>query len=173
MTTSFRRPTRSRLTDTLTAALAPVAACGVALGALTTWVNTGNAGSPPRIEVADGRVWLPYGDTRATSAYFRVINSGGADDRLLGVTSTAVAGTPALSRHRMLDGNAATGQEVSSIPAPAGDTLSMSPDGFNVTVLAKPGWEIGDEVPFTLHFEHQGRITVSAVVLRPGTDDPS
>ncbi|MBG0851572.1 copper chaperone PCu(A)C [Streptomyces spinoverrucosus] len=170
MITSLWRPTRRRLTDTLIAAAAPVAASSLALGALTTWVNTGNAGSPPRVEVVDGRVWLPYGDTRATSAYFRIINSGGADDRLLKVTSAAVAGTPELSRHRMLDGNAATGEEVSSIPAPAGDTLSMSPDSFNVTVLAKSGWEIGDEVPFTLHFEHEGRIRVSALVLRPGTD---
>ena len=55
-------------TDTLLAALAPVAACGLALGGLSTWAAYGNAGSPARIAVTDGRVFLPSGDTRETAA---------------------------------------------------------------------------------------------------------
>ncbi len=54
------RPTRRRLTDTLLAALAPVAVCGLALGGLSTWTAYGNAGSPARIKVTDGRVFVPY-----------------------------------------------------------------------------------------------------------------
>ncbi|MFF4749439.1 copper chaperone PCu(A)C [Streptomyces sp. NPDC002514] len=165
-----RRPARRRVTDTLLAALVPVAACGVALGGLTTWVRTGNAGSPPRIAVTDGRVWLPFGNIRETSAYFRITNSGGADDRLLKVTSSAVAGAPVLSRHRMLDGNSAIGQQIQSAVTPAGDTLAMSPDSLNVEVRARPDWRPGDVVPFTLHFEHVGAVEVQAVVQRPGTD---
>ncbi|MFF1293910.1 MULTISPECIES: copper chaperone PCu(A)C [unclassified Streptomyces] len=163
------RPTRRRLTDTLTAALVPIAACGVALGALTTWVNAGNAGSPPRVSVTDGRVWTSLGNTPDTSAYFRITNSGGADDRLLKVTSSAVAGTPALYGHRMLTENTATDQEIDSIAAPAGQTVTMSPGVYNVTLRADKGWRVGDLVPFTLHFEREGRIDVLAVVQRPGT----
>ncbi|NUT30885.1 MAG: copper chaperone PCu(A)C, partial [Streptomyces sp.] len=83
------RPNRRRVADGLLAALAPIAASAVALGGLTTWVNLGNAGSPPRIAVTGGRVFLPYGDVRDTAAFFRITNTGGADDRLLKVTSSA------------------------------------------------------------------------------------
>ncbi|KUL32097.1 copper chaperone PCu(A)C [Streptomyces regalis] len=163
------RPTRHRVTDTLIAALAPVAACSVALGGLTTWVTQGNAGSPARIAVTDGRVYLPFGDTRETAAFFRITNSGGADDRLLKVTSS-VGGDPTLSRHRMTGGRAAYGQTVDSAAVPAGDSLAMSPYGTDVTLRAQETWREGDAVPFTLHFARSGSIRALAVVVRPGTD---
>lgn len=162
------RPTRRRICDGLLAALAPIAACGVALGGLTTWVNSGNAGSPPRITVTDGRVFLPYGDVRETAAFFRVTNTGGADDRLLKVTSSATKGGTELSRHRMISDTAASAQTVDSARVPAGGGLSMSPFGLDVTLRAGPGWQEGTFVPFTLHFEHAGRIEVQAAVVRPG-----
>ncbi|WP_037641639.1 copper chaperone PCu(A)C [Streptomyces bicolor] len=164
------RPTRRRITDGLLAALAPIAACGVALGGLTTWVNSGSAGSPARIAVTDGRVFLPYGDVRDTAAFFRITNTGGADDRLLRVTSSAVGGETALSRHRMTGGHMAYAQTVDSARVPAGGGLAMSPFGVDVTLRAKAGWRPGDLVPFTLHFEHGGRVEASAVVIRPGED---
>ncbi|MGI5373603.1 copper chaperone PCu(A)C [Streptomyces sp. CA-251387] len=162
-----RRPTRRRIADGLLAALAPVAACSVALGGLTTWVNSGAAGSPARTAVTGGRVFLPYGDARDTAAFFRITNTGGADDRLLKVTSSAI-GDATLSRHRMTSGRMAYAQTVDSARIPAGGSLAMSPYGLDVTLRAKPGWRAGDLVPFTLHFEHGGRIEASAVVVRPG-----
>lgn len=164
------RPTRRRVFDALLAALAPIAACGVALGGLTTWVNSGGAGSPARISVTDGRVFLPFGDVRDTAAFFRITNTGGADDRLLKVTSPAVGGAPSLSRHRMTSGRMAYAQTVGSARVPAGGGLAMSPFGLDVTLRARPGWRAGDLVPFTLHFEHGGRVEVSAVVVRPGEE---
>ncbi|WP_078942767.1 copper chaperone PCu(A)C [Streptomyces viridochromogenes] len=165
------RPTRRRIAESLFAALAPIAACGVALGGLTTWVGSGSAGSPARIAVADGRVFLPYGDVRDTAAFFRITNSGGADDRLLKVTSSAVAGDMTLSRHRMTSGNAASAQTVDSARVPADGGLAMSPYGLDVTLRAEPEWQTGTYVPFTLHFERGGRIDVQAMVVRPGEID--
>ncbi|MFD8045929.1 copper chaperone PCu(A)C [Streptomyces sp. WAC 05379] len=162
------RPTRRRITDGLLAALAPIAACGVALGGLTTWVGAGNAGSPARITVTDGRVFLPYGDVRDTAAFFRIANSGGSDDRLLKVTSSAVRGEATLSRHRMAGDNAATARTVESAGVPADGSLTMSPFGLDVTLRADPEWVAGTYVPFTLHFEQGGRIEVQAKVVRPG-----
>ncbi|MEU9056639.1 copper chaperone PCu(A)C [Streptomyces sp. NPDC048384] len=162
------RPTRRRITDGLLAALAPVAACGVALAGLTTWVGSGNARSPARIAVTDGRVYLPYGDVRDTAAFFRITNSGGADDRLLKVTSSAVDGDLELSRHRMTSGRMAYAETVDSARVRAGGGLAMSPYGLDVTLRADPEWQTGIYVPFTLHFEHGGRIEVQAVVIRPG-----
>lgn len=162
------RPSRRRIRDGLLAALAPIAACSVALGGLTTWVNSGAAGSPPRIAVTEGRVFLPYGDVRESAAFFRITNTGGADDRLLKVTSSAVGGEGTLSRHRMTSGRMAYAETVHSARVPAGGSLAMTPFGLDVTLRAKPGWRAGDLVPFTLHFEHGGRVEVSAVVVRPG-----
>ncbi|NGO12664.1 copper chaperone PCu(A)C [Streptomyces sp. HC44] len=168
MTGHVWRPSRRRLTDSLLAALAPVAACSVALGGLTTWVGSGSAGIPARIEVTAGRVFLPYGDSRDTAAFFRISNSGDAEDRLVEVTSSALGGDIALSRHRTTGGGAAYGERVDSAAVPAHDVLTMTPHGLDVTVRAGAGWRAGDLVPFTLHFERSGRIKILAVVVRPG-----
>ncbi|MFI5798033.1 hypothetical protein [Streptomyces sp. NPDC051677] len=58
------RISRRRLTDTLLAALTPVAMCGLALGGLSTWTAYGNAGSPARVKVTDGMVFLPSAGSR-------------------------------------------------------------------------------------------------------------
>ncbi|MFF3705140.1 copper chaperone PCu(A)C [Streptomyces phaeochromogenes] len=162
------RPTQRRLTDTLLTALAPVAACSVALGALTTWVAAGRAGDPARIEVTAGRVFLPYGDTRDTAAFFRITNSGDADDRLVRVSSPGVGGEVTLGRHRTTGGGAAYRDEVDSAAVPAHGSLTMSPHGLDVILHAGARWELGDPVPFTLHFRRSGPVTVEAVVVSPG-----
>ncbi|MER6010642.1 copper chaperone PCu(A)C [Streptomyces bluensis] len=161
------RPTRRRLTDTLGAVLAPVVACGLALTGLTWWAVTGNAGSPARIDVSPGWVFLPYGDSRDTAAFFTVSNVGGADDRLVKVTSSAIDGEITLSRHRMAKGAAAYRGEVESATVPAGGKLAMSPSGLDLTLRAEATWEEGDIIPFTLHFERGGRIKTVAAVTRP------
>ncbi|MGW2651671.1 copper chaperone PCu(A)C [Streptomyces sp. NPDC001393] len=161
------RPTRRRLTDTILAALAPVAACSLALGGLTTWTGAGKAGSPPRITVSNGRVLLPYGDSTDTAALFDIANVGGAGDRLVNVTSTATHGRIALSGHRMLGGRTAYKADVTEAGVPAGGVLSMSPRGVDVTMRAGAGWREGDLVPFTLHFERSAPVETIAVVIRP------
>ncbi|WP_037683209.1 copper chaperone PCu(A)C [Streptomyces griseus] len=168
MTAQPWRPTRRRLADTLLAALAPVAACGVALAGLTAWTSSGNAGTPARIAVTDAHVFLPYGNTRDTAAFFRITNSGGADDRLLKVTMSGADGDTSLSRHRMTNGRAAYAETVGSAEVPAGGSLAMSPSGLDVTLRAKAGWREFDFVPFTLHFQHSGPVKALAIVVRPG-----
>lgn len=156
------RPTRRRLTDTLFAAVAPVAVCGVALAGLTAWAGAGKAGSPARITVSNSRVYLPYRTGADTAAFFDVANLGGADDRLVGVTSSATGGEITLSSL----GTGGLRADVASVVVAAGRELSMSPDGLDVTLRAKAGWRAGDLVPFTLHFAHGGAVTTIAVVVR-------
>ncbi|WP_210576952.1 copper chaperone PCu(A)C [Streptomyces sp. GESEQ-4] len=162
-------PTRRRLTETLLAALVPVAACSVALAGLTVWVSAGKAGAPPRVGVSDARVFLPYGDTTDTAAFFDISNSGGADDRLVRVTSTDVRGEITLSRHRMTGSGAAYAEDVESAAVPAGGELSMSPQSIDATLRAGADWRTGDLVAFTLHFRHSDPVHVPAVVVRPGS----
>ncbi|MEV6055092.1 copper chaperone PCu(A)C [Streptomyces sp. NPDC052107] len=166
------RPTGRRLTDTLLAALAPVAACSLALGGLTTWAGAGKAGSPARITVSNGRVLLPYGDSTDTAALFDIANVGGADDRLVNVTSTATHGRITLSGHRTLGVRAAYKADVTSAAVPAGGVLSMSPRGVDATLRAGAGWQAGDLVPFTLHFERSAPVVTTAVVIRPSDSGP-
>lgn len=162
------RPTRRRLADTLNAALVPVAACGLALGGLTTWVTAGQAGSPPRITVSPGRVLLPYGDTTQTAAFFDIANTGDADDRLLRVTSAETGGDIELSRHLMTGEAAASRETVTTVSVPARGELSMSPQDVDVVLRSRSGWRAGDLVAFTLHFEHSGAVETLALVVRPG-----
>ncbi|MFF1300363.1 MULTISPECIES: copper chaperone PCu(A)C [unclassified Streptomyces] len=170
MTGDIWRPDRRRLTDTLSAALAPVAAFGLALGGLSMWTAYGNAGSPARVAVSDGRVFLPSGDTPETAAFFRITNSGGSADRLLKVTSAEAGGVTRLSRHRMVTANTASDQTVTSVSVPVGGSLAMSPSSLDVIVPAKTEWQAGDLITFTLHFERSGAVEYPAVVVRPGQD---
>ncbi|MFJ2304633.1 hypothetical protein [Streptomyces sp. NPDC087787] len=39
-----------------------------------------------------------------------------------------------------------------------------------MTVPVTRRWKAGDLVPFTLHFQHAGRVEALAVVVRPGQD---
>ncbi|MGW7088511.1 copper chaperone PCu(A)C [Streptomyces sp. NPDC054871] len=166
-----------RLRGPLLAALAPVTACAVALGGLTTWVGSGGAGRPARIEVGAGRVFLPFGDTEDTSAYFRITNRGASADRLTGVTSDSRAADEAmLGRHRTTGGGAAYMSGADSVEVPAHGTLAMSPLGVDVMLRARGRWRVGDTVPFTLHFRDGGSIRAEAVVVRPsagGTNSPT
>ncbi|MEU8589467.1 copper chaperone PCu(A)C [Streptomyces sp. NPDC048664] len=162
------RPSRRRLTDTLRAALAPVAAWILALAGLTAWVGAGEAGSPARITVSSARVFLTYGASTETAAFFDLRNRGGADDRLVGVTSPATRGGTELSRHRVSASGAGYKGEVPSVTVPAGGRLTMSPHGVDVTLRAGDGWRVGDRVPFTLHFERGAPVRTFASVVRPG-----
>ncbi|BBJ45766.1 membrane protein [Streptomyces antimycoticus] len=168
MTTPSWTPTRRRLTDSLRAAAAPFCACVLALGGLATWTASGNAGRPPRIGVTDAQLFLPAPGVPRTAVFFRVTNTGGMQDRLVEVTSSAVAEGISLSRHRMTGRGAASRQLADSLPVPAGGTLDMSPFTSDVTVPAAARWRAGDLVPFTLRFEHGGRVETNAVVVRPG-----
>nr|WSY54808.1 copper chaperone PCu(A)C [Streptomyces sp. NBC_00886] len=110
---------------------------------------------------------MPYGNNTDTAAFFDVSNLGGADDRLVGVTSSVMGGEIVLSCHRMADGAAACKADVASVVVAAGRELFMSPEGLDVTLRAEAGWQAGDLVPFTLHFERSGAVKTIAVVVRP------
>ncbi|MCX5107791.1 copper chaperone PCu(A)C [Streptomyces sp. NBC_00378] len=161
-------PTRRRLHDGLIAAIAPLAAFSVALGGLTAWTASGAAGAPPQLEVGDGRVFLPYNGNVDTAAFFRITNSGGADDRLVSVTCPA-AESSMLSRHVRHDSGAGSMSMVGSVGLPAGKTLAMSPSTVDVMVKVKERLQVGDTLPFVLRFRHSDPVEVVAVVVRPGS----
>ncbi|MBQ0987487.1 copper chaperone PCu(A)C [Streptomyces sp. F63] len=163
------RPTRRRLTDSLFSALVPVAACSVALAALTTWTGAGKAGGPPRIAVSNGRVILPYEGIGDTDAFFDIANPGGSDDRLVRVTSTAARGAIALGSVGAAGEHGNHGGAAETAVVPAGRGISVSLDGLDAALRGDADRRTGDRVPFTLHFEHSGAVRTVAVVNRPGS----
>ncbi|MFJ8006227.1 copper chaperone PCu(A)C [Streptomyces fagopyri] len=161
---------RRRLTDTALAALVPVAACSVALAGLSAWAVTGNAGTPARMRVTEGRVLLPSDGVAETAAFFRLTNDGGSTDRLLRVTSSIAPGGITLTGHRMNGANSAYRSTVDSVAVAGRDSVVMSPTGVDLT-LVTGGRKLrsGDLVSFTLEFQRSRPVKVLAVVVRPGT----
>ncbi|MEU1328778.1 copper chaperone PCu(A)C [Streptomyces sp. NPDC005865] len=161
------RPTRRGLRDGVLAGLAPVAACALALGGLTAWTGSGAAGSPARVTVARGSVFVPVGATEETVAFFPIANSGGSDDRLTSVDSP-VFDDVMLSRTVPTGRGAATMRGVRSAAVPAGEGLIMSPRGLDIMVRTRGPLKVGETVPFVLTFRHGGRIEAEALVVGPG-----
>ncbi|MFE7483381.1 copper chaperone PCu(A)C [Streptomyces sp. NPDC057552] len=149
-----------------TGAAVVLASLGAVTG-LSVWSTAGYAGSPARIEIREGRVLLPVIAGRTTNAYFRIVNTGGAPDRLRSVTSPAAA-APRLTAHRMNTANGAHREPSGPVDIPAYGEVDMGPHGTAVTLAADASWRPGDRVTFTLDFERSGTVTVDAVV-RPVT----
>ncbi|CAI4175378.1 MULTISPECIES: copper chaperone PCu(A)C [Streptomyces] len=143
------------------------AASLVAVGGLATWASAGYAGTPADVQVKQARVLLPVTPGGSTNAYFHLVNSGGAPDRLRAVTSSGAA-EPELTEHRMNDANGAYREPVKTVTVPADGEVRMSPHSTAVNLRADRAWRPGDRVTFTLDLERSGRMTVQAVV-RPVT----
>ncbi|MEU6866712.1 copper chaperone PCu(A)C [Streptomyces sp. NPDC046876] len=161
-------PVRGRLREAYLAAAVPVIAALAALCGLTAWTSSGAAGNPPRIEVTGARVFVPYADKKDTAAFFRISNTGGADDELVSVSSPAVE-RAMLSRHETAGTGTHSMGMNGPVRLPAGGTLVMSPFDLEVMVRSRAGWKPGDAVPFVLHFRHSGSVEAVALAVRPGS----
>ncbi|MFG2539335.1 copper chaperone PCu(A)C [Streptomyces sp. NPDC048511] len=158
----------ARRRTSFTAIGVPVLACGMALAGLGTWTANGHAGSPPHVAVTKAYVFQPTGPTPETAAFFTLANDGGSSDRLVHIASTDTAAPPRLSEHHMTSFGGAYRQPVESVTVPAGDGLTMTPHGIDVTVRPKGTLRLGEEVSFTLRFAHGEPLRIQAVVVRPG-----
>ncbi|REK90853.1 copper chaperone PCu(A)C [Streptomyces inhibens] len=150
----------------VSAVAVPLLTCLATLGTLTVWTATGNAGTPARLSVAEGRVLVPSGP-EATAAWFTIRNTGGADDVLTGVTGPA-GHRAMLSRTVDIGRNARSMAMVRAATVPAGGALRMSPTALDVMISPPPRLAPGDRLTFTLHFRHSPPQTVRARAVRPG-----
>jgi copper(I)-binding protein len=123
--------------------------------------------SPARLAVTAGYIPRPLLTDMAV-AYFTVTNSGGTAAQLTSVTSTLAAHA---TLHTTTDD---TMQQVTSLPVPAGGTLTLKGGGDHVmleSLARKPA--VGDKVTLTLHFAHASPGTVTVTVpVRPTTYTP-
>ncbi|MGX1850774.1 copper chaperone PCu(A)C [Streptomyces sp. NPDC055299] len=144
----------------------PLLTCLVTLGTLTAWTAAGNAGTPARLSVAEGRVLIPAGSD-ATAAFFTIRNTGGSDDVLTGVTGPPGHRTM-LSRTVDIGDNARSMAMVKDATVPAGGALTMTATTLDVMVSPPPRLAPGDRLTFTLHFRHSPPRTVRALAVAPG-----
>lgn len=150
----------------LRAAAVPLLACLLTLGVLVAWTTAGGAGTPAALSVRDGRVFVPQ-NPEATAVFFTLVNRGGSDDRLIGVT--APAGHDAMLSRSVVTGEGARGMDmVSAVTVPAGGTLRMTAETTDVMIKPPPRISPGDRLTFTLHFRDSPSITTRAVAVRPG-----
>jgi copper(I)-binding protein len=134
---------------------------GVATGGVACETATG----PPGILVEDA--WARPAEAGGTTAvYFRVTNSGGEPDRLLGAeTGFAQA---AEFHQTAMEGDMVHMMAVSGIDVGPGETIVLEPGGLHLMLagLVEQGLQPGDVFRITLVFE-SGEVPVDIQVAEP------
>jgi copper(I)-binding protein len=97
------------------------------------------------------------------AAYFTIVNSGGAADRLVAVETDA-AGMSMLHENKVVDGIASMTHR-DAIEVPANAEVKLEPRGIHVMLMdLKAPLKRGDEVRLTLTFDKAGRISIGVPV---------
>ena len=93
------------------------------------------------------------------AAYFRIVNQGQTEDKLLSVTADISA---SVELHTMMiEGDVAKMREVREIIVPPGQSVDLKPGGLHVMFLGlKAPLKEGNRFPATLTFEKAGEIKV-------------
>lgn len=142
---------------------------GIALAACGSTAPAAKAApaSPAKISVSGAYVPLSATPDMAV-AYFDISNTGGSDDRLLGVTSPD-------AQSAEMDLSTATSMTAISggVDVPAHATTAFARDGRHVMLMdLSPAPRLGGQVELRLTFQHSGTITVRATV-QPLTYQPA
>ena len=142
-----------------------LAACGSTAPAAKA--SAASPASPAKIAVSGAYVPLSATPDMAV-AYFDISNTGGSDDRLLGVTSPD-------AQSAEMDLSTATSMTAISggVDVPAHATTAFARDGRHVMLMdLSPAPRLGRQVELRLTFQHSGTITVQATV-QPLTYQPA
>lgn len=128
------------------------------------WLAACGGAPPAELAVESPRAFAPPG-SGSGAVYFTVVNTTGADDRLLAVTSPAAerAELHAMVEH---DGMMRMEPFQDGMPVPAGERTELAPGGRHVMLMGLTGpLAVGDTVELTLRFETAGERTLSATVV--------
>ncbi len=120
----------------------------------------------PILEFQDAWARASAPGHKTGAMYVTIVNRGGADDRLLGVTASRAAMAMVHSTET-LDGIARM-RMVRDLPIPANATVALSPGGTHIMLdgMTTP-LSIGEQVDLTLRFEKAGTKTVAVKVNTP------
>lgn len=125
----------------------------------TTETSTTIAAST--IEIHDPQIPQPAGENGAL--YLHIVNTGTADDRVVGA-ATDVAATVEL-HETVMDGDVMTMRPVEGYDVPAGGSVTLERGGKHIMLLGVEPLEVGDVVTVELQFERAGVVVVEAEVV--------
>jgi len=97
------------------------------------------------------------------AGYMVISNDGESDDYLIGVE----ADYPRVTMHTtQMNGDTAMMVHVDRLTIPAGDAVVFEPGGLHVMFMGLNGrpFTLGQTIPATLVFEHQGRVDIRFMV---------
>ena len=122
----------------------------------------------PILEFRDAWARASAAGQSSGAMYLTIVNRGGADDRLLGVTASR-PGIVTVHASETLDGIARM-RMLRSLPIPAKATVALEPGGTHVMLdgMTKP-LVVGERVDLALRFEKAGTKTVAVLVTAPAT----
>lgn len=150
------------------AAALPAAAASVVLIVLAAWVLGGGFGTITRehLEILDARV--PLASTPGlTAVYLTVRDTGAEGDELLSASSPGVHDAMLMGEHDVA--GAGVMERVDGIAIPAHGSVALSPFADDITLEGTGPLRVGRTVTLTLTFRNVGTVTVSALVVAPGT----
>jgi copper(I)-binding protein len=115
------------------------------------------------IEISDVSIRLLDGSMPA-AGYLTIKNTGGINDRLIGVTCDAAQ--QLMLHQSSVDANGVASMKmVVAIDVPAGQQVNLEPGGYHIMLAAlHDGFKAGSIVTLTLQFEHAGAVSVPVQV---------
>ena len=104
------------------------------------------------------------GESTESTAYASVTNSGSSADAVVGVSTPAARS--ATLHNTVTKGSAGTMVAVTSIPIPAGGTVTLQPGGYHVMLMGLTGdFSVGSSIPMTWHFKSGAAVTTDFPVI--------
>ena len=120
----------------------------------------------PILEFHDGWARATAAGQSSGAMYLTIVNRGGADDRLLGVTASR-PGMVMVHATETLDGVARM-RMVRNLPIPAKATVALAPGGTHIMLSGmKEPLVVGEQVELALRFEKAGTKKVAVTVNAP------
>jgi len=125
----------------------------------------------PTVKVEQAWARATASSARAAALYMTLVNKGGADDRLVSV-STPVAGKAEV--HSTTTENGVTRMRpVEALDVKAGTSTILKPGGYHVMLTdLKAPLVAGQSFAVTLTFENAGKIDATATVEKAGATAP-
>lgn len=135
----------------------------IAVAGLTACAAEREATESTGIEISRAYIAEPVTGER-TAMYLTIINSGDADDALMGVSTPVAA---AAEIHRTVDdGGTMRMEPVKLVAIPARGSTRLVPGGHHVMLLGlKQALWSGDHVDVTLHFRNLGQLQIRPKVV--------
>ncbi len=149
----------------LSVALAAMALAAISIQ--TPAVAEGSAG------VGDLRIVHPWarasaGHGNTGAAFMTIVNSGGADDKLV-AASTSVARTTEIHETKMENGVMKMRMLMGGLVIPAGAEVALKPMGLHVMMMGVTEKLVeGETLLLTLTFEQAGSVEVAVPIAGPG-----